>query len=365
MSEIALAHSVLWNTLLPSYSPAPEGTGGATAAERLIELARQLGAEDAGNSRVSMTEGFGHLISAATELAPHLSSGPSEQSSAGEVRSFYSIALEMFPHPEAVQLIIDRSSPGALRGLESDFPEVHRHILEHVAQYGWLPLRSRPLAMNPKQIAQRLQKVFLRWKATDVEALAAGAPEGESAAPLSTDLLLQAQSLATPFLDRLAVAVKCAPEDLTLCTPDEIAAALRGSGALPVAEMQARRKSMPAPLTGQAVSLGRAVGRVRIIGRAAEGTALQFGDVVVTGLSSPDHGGAASIFPTRTEAAVDIHKAVAIVIDDGGLLSHAAMISRENGIPCIVGTERGTTCLTEGQYVEIDATKGDGKVLPF
>lgn len=348
----------MWNSLLgPQAAEIPDGAGQAGI---LLKTARALGT---GNDQ-DLAAGFARLMAAAQELAPHLTCGPQNQASAAEGRSFYSIALAAFPHPEAVDLVIDRSSPGALRGLESGFPEVHRLILEHVQNYGWIPLRSRGVPMNPKQIAQRLQKVFLRWKPADIEKLAAPA-DGTSEPGLSTDLLLQAQYLASPFLEGVADAVGCPPEDLRLSTVAEITAALDGSAELPKTGIEARRASLPPPLTGQAVALGRAVGRVRIIGRAAEGHNLEFGDVVVTGLSSPDHGGAASIFPTRTDAAVDIHKAVAIVIDDGGLLSHAAMISRESGIPCLVGSEHGTTTLTDGQYVEVDATKGDGTIYLF
>lgn len=118
-------------------------------------------------------------------------------------------------------------------------------------------------------------------------------------------------------------------------------------------------------LSGQSVALGRAVGRIRIINQAAQRERLQLGDVLVTGLSSPDHAGDQSVFPTRTDASVPVEDAAAIVIDDGGLLSHAAMISREYGIPCVVGTERATKTLVDGQVVEVDATKGQGRVIPL
>jgi len=51
-------------------------------------------------------------------------------------------------------------------------------------------------------------------------------------------------------------------------------------------------------------------------------------------------------------------KAAAIVTDEGGLTSHAAIVSRELGIPCIVGTKRATQVLNDGDMVEVDADKG-------
>ncbi|MFA6100168.1 MAG: PEP-utilizing enzyme [Patescibacteria group bacterium] len=51
-------------------------------------------------------------------------------------------------------------------------------------------------------------------------------------------------------------------------------------------------------------------------------------------------------------------KAAAIVTDKGGILSHAAIISRELGKPCVIGTKNATQILKDGDQVEVDATKG-------
>jgi pyruvate,water dikinase len=51
-------------------------------------------------------------------------------------------------------------------------------------------------------------------------------------------------------------------------------------------------------------------------------------------------------------------KAAAIVTDEGGMLSHAAIISRELMIPCIVGTHYATRVLKDGDMVEVDANAG-------
>ena len=58
-------------------------------------------------------------------------------------------------------------------------------------------------------------------------------------------------------------------------------------------------------------------------------------------------------------AIIDIaKKAGAIVTDEGGMLSHAAIISREFKIPCIVGTHFATTVIKSGDMVEVDAING-------
>ena len=47
-----------------------------------------------------------------------------------------------------------------------------------------------------------------------------------------------------------------------------------------------------------------------------------------------------------------------LIIEHGGILSHAAIVSRELGIPCIVGTKIATQVLRDGDFVEVDAEKG-------
>ena len=61
---------------------------------------------------------------------------------------------------------------------------------------------------------------------------------------------------------------------------------------------------------------------------------------------------------TSPELTIACQKAGAIVTDQGGMLSHAAIISRELNIPCIVGTESATKIFKDGDFVEVDANKG-------
>ena len=56
-------------------------------------------------------------------------------------------------------------------------------------------------------------------------------------------------------------------------------------------------------------------------------------------------------------------KSSVIITDAGGLTSHAAIVSRELGIPCIVGTKIATQVLKDGDLVEVDAEKGIVKIL--
>lgn len=101
-----------------------------------------------------------------------------------------------------------------------------------------------------------------------------------------------------------------------------------------------------APLVrGFGASPGRAGGLVRLLRGAAELGRLQAGEVLVTTMTTPD------MVPAMTRAA-------AIVTDEGGMTCHAAIVSRELGVPCIVGTRTATQTLKDGQAVTVDGKMG-------
>lgn len=96
---------------------------------------------------------------------------------------------------------------------------------------------------------------------------------------------------------------------------------------------------------GIAASIGIASGPVRIIFSPDEIDKVFQGEVLVTEKTNPDFVPA-------------MKKAVAIVTDTGGQTSHAAIVSRELGIPCVVGTGTATAVLKNGQIVSVDGAKG-------
>lgn len=96
---------------------------------------------------------------------------------------------------------------------------------------------------------------------------------------------------------------------------------------------------------GLGASPGVAVGRVRILNDPSEEGKLRAGDVLVTRMTSPDW------VPLMKRAS-------ATVTDAGGLTSHAAIVSREMGLPCIVGTRNATERLHDGELVTVDASHG-------
>ncbi|HEB01453.1 MAG TPA: phosphoenolpyruvate synthase, partial [Candidatus Portnoybacteria bacterium] len=63
-------------------------------------------------------------------------------------------------------------------------------------------------------------------------------------------------------------------------------------------------------------------------------------------------------FSTNPQMIVIMKKSAAIITEQGGIISHAAIVSRELKIPCLVGVADATKILKDGDKVEVDATKG-------
>lgn len=98
-------------------------------------------------------------------------------------------------------------------------------------------------------------------------------------------------------------------------------------------------------LTGSPASPGIASGRVKVVLHPGELGKVEKGDILVTKMTSPDF-------------VVAMEKSAAIVTDRGGVTSHAAIVSRELGIPCVVGTGNATSVLKDGEIVTVDAYTG-------
>lgn len=99
-------------------------------------------------------------------------------------------------------------------------------------------------------------------------------------------------------------------------------------------------------ITGKSVGEKIGKGKVRVIKDVQGISQFKAGEVLVTEMTDPDW-----------EPIMKI--ASAIVTNRGGRTCHAAIISRELGIPCVVGTENGTTVLKDGQSVTVDCSQGD------
>jgi pyruvate,water dikinase len=101
---------------------------------------------------------------------------------------------------------------------------------------------------------------------------------------------------------------------------------------------------------GEAVGSKIGQGQVNIIEEAKDISQFKKGQVLVTDMTDPDW-----------EPIMKI--AGAIVTNRGGRTCHAAIISRELGIPCVIGTGNGTSAITKGSNITIDCSEGVGRIF--
>lgn len=113
--------------------------------------------------------------------------------------------------------------------------------------------------------------------------------------------------------------------------------------------------AVTAPIVqGIGASPGRVSGRVRVLRTPDQGAALRAGEVLVAPMTAPDW------VPV-------LRRAAALVTDGGGMTCHAAIVSRELGVPCIVGARDATTKLHDGMLVTVDGAAGtvtEGEIVP-
>jgi len=191
-----------------------------------------------------------------------------------------------------------------------------------------------------------------------------------------TEVLRQFYFAILPFVKELSERIGFEKWiDIAYMTPDEIKAFLLGDKKIDTSEIKRRKKQwmmvkmpdridfiakpkkisqmkkklykidMTKTIKGTVASRGIAQGIVKLISTIKEIDKVKKGDVLVSTMTSPD-------------MTIAMHKAVAIVTDEGGMTCHAAIVSRELGIPCIVGTKNATKILNDGDLVSVDAIKG-------
>lgn len=103
-------------------------------------------------------------------------------------------------------------------------------------------------------------------------------------------------------------------------------------------------------LTGRIASLGRVKGKAIIVKVVKDLKKVEIGNILVAVTTHPDYVSA-------------MRRASAIITDEGGITSHAAIVSREFGIPCIVGTKYATKLIKNGAMIDVDAINGKITIL--
>jgi len=126
----------------------------------------------------------------------------------------------------------------------------------------------------------------------------------------------------------------------TISDPEGVAGMADGSGTLENGEGGGAML-----LKGLGASPGIVSGAVRVVRKLDQLDKVGEGDIIVTEMTTPD------MVPAMKRAA-------GIVTDEGGMTSHAAIVSRELGVPAVVGTGEASSTLSDGRVVTIDGDKG-------
>lgn len=196
-----------------------------------------------------------------------------------------------------------------------------------------LPLRRIVLAMAERLIdrglMQKREEVFLLTEAELYRFLLA--TPTEEVAP-QFHALMEERRLERQALEEVE--------------PPEIV----GPDGEPIRESAGTNGLAPTELRGLGASPGRATGTARVLKSLAEGGEVREGEVLVAPVMDP---GWTYLFPLVS----------AIVTDLGGVLSHAAIVARELGIPAVVNTRTGSRTISTGLEIEVDGDRGIVKIL--
>jgi pyruvate, water dikinase len=205
-----------------------------------------------------------------------------------------------------------------------------------LARHGFLEDAEDVFQLSRHEVASALDELILTWAT-------GGAPLGPTHWP---PIVARRKTL----LEELA---KWTPPPALGATPeaihDPMSIMLWGVTTQRVQEW-ARAEAGGSRLTGAAASPGIVEGPARVVIDVDEIAQVRDGDVLVCPITSPAW---APIFP----------KIKAVVTDIGGVMSHAAIVCREYGLPAVVGTGRATAEVTTGQTIRVDGSAGVVTIL--
>jgi phosphohistidine swiveling domain-containing protein len=118
-----------------------------------------------------------------------------------------------------------------------------------------------------------------------------------------------------------------------------------GDDAKDLKKLMENKVEVSEELVGVSAYKGNVKGKVKVVFTTKDMKNIKEGDILVTNQTTP-------------EFVIVMKKVAAIVTEQGGLTSHAAVISRELKIPCVIGTKNATKIFKDGDIVEVDADSG-------
>jgi len=99
-------------------------------------------------------------------------------------------------------------------------------------------------------------------------------------------------------------------------------------------------------LKGMGTSQGKVTGKARVVDKEVNDSSFEKGEILVARITNP-------------KMVLMMMKAKGIICDIGGMTSHPSFVSRELGIPCIVGVKNATSLIKTGDSVEMDGKTGE------
>lgn len=280
--------------------------------------------------------------------------------------------------------------------------KVNKLVNEHLKKYGWMNIRwwngqpwnekdviarlkdelkksyqealgkEKQRALNQKQL---ILDILRQGQFSEKErALIKSTQENTYLKTYRTDLLCEAGFLAYPLFLAIAQNLGLSYKELLNCTFKEIKSFLQGKS---IDKKKIKQRSqnviyIVAPgiekviikkkptleiakiksdkIKGQIACLGVAESAVKVVKSKSDFKKIKMGDILVCSMTTTDY--------------VPILKKVSgIITDEGGITCHAAIVSRELNIPCIIGTKIATKVLRDGQLVEVNANRGIIRIL--
>ena len=283
------------------------------------------------------------------------------------------------------QMVASKGLLGKTEEIKKD-ATLLKKIEEHVKTYAWIGITN--FVGEPMSVDKFLRELPTLSEAPEAHNKAYDLPEEELFIPrfgqeiaflrqYGAEIHSEFEYKSLPFLRKVANAIGFTYDNMMYLTPPEIEMLLRKEKIDAKALISKRRENycmltvkgklfmsddakeitalidrfVPkadvsvSEIKGTPANKGHAKGPAKIILSSKEFHKMKPGDILVTTMTTPD------FVPLMQQAA-------AIVTDTGGLLSHAAIVSREMGKPCVIGMKVATQVFKDGDMVEVDADKG-------
>ena len=317
---------------------------------------------------------------------------------------FFALCATFQKDPNISKIIREEKTEEGLAAL-SVYPSLSNAFQEHVGKYSWMTREYQSPPWTEAQWMEKIKKYLEKDNAKELENLQAKHRASfvrkqkiiqELAPPIDVSRILdvfdellwqrdwskgeyvKAFLHWQPFLRELAERMNVTVEEVGFCTLDEVEEFLKTRSGVPKNELSRRKKRCVvisdaksfnvfsngvddilrqervatffsdkegSEITGTVACPGNVSAKVRVITNAAEKETVLPGEILVT-------------YMTTVEFTHLFSKLAGLITDEGGMSSHAAIVSREFNLPCLIGTKNATRVFKTGDFVELDATSG-------